>query len=183
MIQTLTIGNIRVAMCPLATDVPHTEARRQAADTLVAAIADGNRLHHRPDGAPYLDNSTLHVTVTHTRRLAAVAVAPHPVGIDIEDERPRLAEVAARITTSADVALPTALHTWTAKEAAFKCAAALPQPPTVISAVTVTADNTATCCGMAMSLYFRPLGSSTLLCLAFPQNLHALIFGSDNIFS
>lgn len=176
MTETFTIGNIRVAMCTLAPGVRHVTARRQAADTLVAAIAGGAVLHHRPDGAPYLDNGALYVTVTHTRRLAAVAVAPHPVGIDIDDERPRLAEVTARVTTPADVALPTPLHTWTAKEAAFKCAATLPQPPAVISAVTVTAADAATCDGMDMSLYFRTLGTSTLLCLAFPQNLQAHIW-------
>ncbi|GHU01344.1 hypothetical protein FACS1894186_3870 [Alphaproteobacteria bacterium] len=41
------------------------------------------------EGKPYLEGLPVHYSVSHSRELLAVAVAPCPVGVDIEFVRPR----------------------------------------------------------------------------------------------
>jgi len=83
------------------------------------------RLHHA-------DGAELHAGLSHSGRFVAVAVGPHPVGLDIEDRRlnagrnwPRLAprilhpQEQAWLAQQPDVAA-SCLTLWTLKEAALK---------------------------------------------------------------
>lgn len=104
------------------------QAETQAVATALAELGFTG-YDHKPDGAPWLpENPHVNISITHSRTHAAVAVAPagHPAfGIDIEQPRTRLLDVAARFLSLAENAdIGTDIHkllrAWTAKEAVFK---------------------------------------------------------------
>lgn len=112
-----------------AADGDTRRARELAAVSrlLKTAVPAEDALLHRDDGAPYLGNHPeLFVSVTHSMHHAALSVARHPHGIDIEDLRPRLRDVAKRFVNEHDrvdtASLSGLLSAWTAKEAVFKAA-------------------------------------------------------------
>lgn len=114
---------------------------REAVQALVRhAFGPGIALEHRADGSPWIEAFPgQHISVSHSRGLAVLAVAPMPVGVDVEDPRPTLLRVAGRFLSEAEhqhySTLPQLLEAWTLKEAAFKAlrpgipATAMPLPP------------------------------------------------------
>lgn len=94
-------------------------------------------LEHRPNGAPYLPAyPDLSISVSHTRGMVSILLAPSPwaVGVDVERLRPQLFRVQGKYLHEGECALLstyvskelTALTLlWSAKEALFK----MLQPP------------------------------------------------------
>lgn len=85
-------------------------------------------IQYRSNGQPYLADSSMHISISHTAGFVAVAIAGTPVGIDIETKnRNALAVSNAFLQPHETEALQgntdrdkEALRIWTAKEAAFK---------------------------------------------------------------
>lgn len=85
-------------------------------------------IQYHSNGQPYLENSNMHISISHTAEFVAVAIAGTPVGIDIETKnRNALAVSNAFLQPHETEALQgntdrdkEALRMWTAKEAAFK---------------------------------------------------------------
>lgn len=132
-----------IALEPSAAANGRADARsreRRAVAALAGAAFGGAEILHHPDGAPYVEgHPEVHISVSHSTRLAVLAVAPVPVGVDIEEPRTALRRVAARFLTEAELEVYAApadlLRAWTLKEAAFKAlrpdvpATAMPLPP------------------------------------------------------
>lgn len=103
------------------------QARERAAVAALLAHACGSglTLAHRPDGAPYVpERPEIYISVSHSWHYAAIALAPYPVGIDVEEPRGQLLRVAPRVLSEAELsscAAPDALlEAWTVKEALYK---------------------------------------------------------------
>ena len=102
------------------------ELEREAVRRLVrAAFGPEAVLEHRADGSPIVAAAgELQISVSHSRHLAVLAVAPTAVGVDIEEPREQLLRVAGRFMTPEEQRnYPTPeliLKAWTLKEAAFK---------------------------------------------------------------
>lgn len=102
------------------------ELEREAVRRLVrAAFGPEAVLEHRADGSPIVAAAgELQISVSHSRHLAVLAVAPTAVGVDIEEPREQLLRVAGRFMTADEQRnYPTPeliLKAWTLKEAAFK---------------------------------------------------------------
>ena len=133
---------------------------------------------HTPAGAPTLPG--FHISISHSRLLAAVALDPvRPVGIDVEEYRPTLENVRSRFTTDEELALisspppqhpnsPTSplLLAWTSKEAIYKT---LPEVgPDFIRDITLLSPASARATGRRFTLTHIPLPPS-LLTLACPE--------------
>lgn len=87
---------------------------------------DAELLHDR-DGAPSVEGFSGHISISHCRGLAALAIHPTMrIGIDIEQPRTQLAAVRHKYLTPAEAAALTTiddmLWAWTAKEAVYKAA-------------------------------------------------------------
>lgn len=114
---------------------------RRAVQQLVEhAFGAGVALEHRADGSPWLPHSPqTYISVSHSRRLAVLAVSPVPVGVDVEEPRATLLRIGARFLTQDEQklyhTLSGLLKAWTLKEAAFKAlrpaapATTMPLPP------------------------------------------------------
>lgn len=82
---------------------------------------------HDPNGAPYLSNKNIFISVSHSGDMVAVAASTDvPIGIDIQTPSPKLRRVASKflsvadkVDISDDLAL---LQAWTIKEAVYKAA-------------------------------------------------------------
>lgn len=102
------------------------EREREAVRRLVrAAFGPQAVLEHRADGSPIVAAAgESQISVSHSRYLAVLAVAPVAVGVDIEEAREQLLRVAGRFMTPDERRhYPTPeliLKAWTLKEAAFK---------------------------------------------------------------
>lgn len=100
--------------------------RRAVAELVSRAAGPGARVIHDPDGAPLLADSPLNISISHSRRYAAVAVDSHRrIGVDIEEPRlEQLRRVISKFLTPDE--LPAwgnrLLAAWTCKEAVFKAA-------------------------------------------------------------
>lgn len=85
-------------------------------------------IQYRSNGQPYLADSSMYISISHTAEFVAVAIAGTPIGIDIETKsRNALAVSNAFLQPHETEALQgntdrdkEALRIWTAKEAAFK---------------------------------------------------------------
>lgn len=94
-----------------------------------AIFGPGTSLAHTDSGAPVLTGRHETISVSHSRTTAAIAVdrdGGNP-GIDIEEPRPQLMRVAARVLSARELdaygGSPDSLaKAWTLKEAAYKCA-------------------------------------------------------------
>lgn len=83
---------------------------------------------YHPDGAPYLRNLPLAVSISHTDGYAAVLLKPNgAAGVDIERRHPRVLKVRSRFLSSEEDAMISerdaadhALIYWCAKEAVYK---------------------------------------------------------------
>ncbi len=78
-------------------------------------------------GKPHLENSVYQISISHSRKLAAVIAAPEPVGIDIQKLVPKISRIehkfmrAAEIDSLEDETRLEHLHVyWGAKEALYK---------------------------------------------------------------
>lgn len=100
---------------------------REAVAGLLSELLPGALIAHRPDGAPYLEGMPdVYISISHSVHYAAIALAPFPIGIDIEEPREQLRRVASRVLSDSELAaadtLPSLLHAWTVKEALYKLA-------------------------------------------------------------
>ena len=84
---------------------------------------------YRPNGAPYLSGSSLHISISHTKGYVSVILSDKvPVGIDIEQYGQRVHRVAHKYMREdesvrlykEDATWSLLLH-WSAKEVMFKC--------------------------------------------------------------
>lgn len=101
------------------------EREREAVRRLVReAFGPQAVLEHRADGSPFVVCAGAEISVSHSRHLAVLAVAPVAVGVDIEEAREQLVRVAGRFMTPEEQKVYSSpgliLKAWTLKEAAFK---------------------------------------------------------------
>ena len=83
---------------------------------------------YRENGAPYLPDSSLHISISHTKGFAAVLLSPEkPIGIDIEYCSDRVHRIKSRFLNENELNLlgdnpktNELLVCWSAKETAFK---------------------------------------------------------------
>ena len=89
---------------------------------------DIDPLIHKYDknGAPYLTDGR-HLSISHTKDLAAIAISSQPVGIDLEHYQEKIIRIAPRflhLKESLDLNMNKDIHylsqIWTAKEALYK---------------------------------------------------------------
>lgn len=120
-------GEIILAVGPIPAGSGNRRDRERAAVTALLHGLHGYAdavIAHRPDGAPYIPDSDVHISISHSRRWAAVALSTgRRVGVDIEEPRPgQLERVAPRIMTPAelDAYEGRLLEAWTLKEAMYK---------------------------------------------------------------
>ena len=74
------------------------EALSQITGHSVSHLLDaGISLSHRENGQPYFDGSQFFVSITHTKTTAAAAVAPFPIGIDLENADRKSLKAAKKI--------------------------------------------------------------------------------------
>lgn len=125
---TATVDDITIALHSIESGSDSRRQREQAAvATLLAELVGQDaRLAHAPDGAPSVAGIA-GVSVSHSRDIAAIAIAPFPgIGIDVEQPRPRqLRAVAGRVLRPDEInrfGPDGLLQAWTLKEAAFKAA-------------------------------------------------------------
>ena len=109
-----------------------TEPRRRewlASLVLLQELAGGQvRIAYRPNGAPYLPDSSLHVSISHTKGYAAVLLQDRPAaGIDIEYRSARVLKIRRRFMNPEEEAAIDKGHEtehlllhWCAKETLFK---------------------------------------------------------------
>jgi phosphopantetheinyl transferase len=110
---------------------PRFASAREAVCWLIANhVGPYVELHHDADGAPLLRGSELHISVSHSRRFAAIALHPaYRIGVDVEEMRPaQLRRVQSRFISLSEAAQWAAtdsqlLAAWTIKEAVYKAAA------------------------------------------------------------
>lgn len=133
MTQRLTINDINIYARKLPEGLTRHEraaAERRAVTEMVAELFGSRAMYgHTPDGAPTVTIPGIDapcISVSHGAGMALLAVAAHPIGIDIESPRDQLSRVASRFVNQGELTGPTTvdalLHVWTAKEAAFKAA-------------------------------------------------------------
>ena len=81
---------------------------------------NGKEILYHANGQPYIADK--HISISHTKDYAAIAVFDTPVGIDIEKiDRKAQTVIKAILQPHEKVEIPEeALDIWTAKEAAFK---------------------------------------------------------------
>ena len=84
-------------------------------------------LDHHPNGAPFLTNTSAHISISHTKKYVAVAISRDSgFGIDIEAISPRVDNILKYFMRSDEYPLPTSDNTlyhliiWSAKESIFK---------------------------------------------------------------
>ena len=115
---------------------PRREREEAAVVRMVERVfGAGARRVHDALGAPLImlpdgNRCKEYVSLSHSRRTAALAVSSRRIGIDIEEERPQLGRVAARVLSDDELKqylqLPHGLlRAWTLKEALFKASRAL----------------------------------------------------------
>lgn len=91
-------------------------------------VGEEIRIAYKPNGAPYLPDSPLYISISHTKGYAAVLLQSQPaVGVDIEYRSERVRKIRSRFMTpeeecGIDKNFETAhlLIHWCAKEALFK---------------------------------------------------------------
>lgn len=112
--------------------LPSRRLERLACRAALAQLLPSTPLHisYLPNGRPVMEGH--HLSFSHCKELSAAAIAPFPVGIDIEPISERILKLYSRIVNQQemkyfDISNPTHLHLcWGAKEAIYKY---LPQLP------------------------------------------------------
>lgn len=123
-----------------------TEREREAINILIRrVIGPEAELMHTPEGAPYIANSDIRISISHSRDYVALAsCAEGDFGIDIEQPRPeQLRRVASRFLSTDEIEYYSAsdellLKAWTLKEAAYK---ALRNGPADLRLIRLPLDN------------------------------------------
>lgn len=123
----ITAGTTRIAIgkiTPLSGESRRDAERRTVEKIVAGMIGPEYIVAHRPDGSPYIQGSDIHISISHSRLMAAVALDPaRPVGVDIEESRPeQLSRVATRYLTDVELEQyrDDLLRAWTRKEARYK---------------------------------------------------------------
>jgi phosphopantetheinyl transferase len=119
----------------VGVDVSHTteikstqRACEKLATLLTIALTLGNKtqLCHTDEGAPFIKNSKMHISISHSAHMVAVAFSPNPIGIDIEHKAEQVLRVREKFLNNRELALignkdkDINLMFWTAKEAVYK---------------------------------------------------------------
>lgn len=113
-----------------------TLAKRRRERTLAYALVNALfqsplLISHHSDGSPYLTDMDLRpverfFSLSHCNGYVAVAEAPFPIGIDVEDPSPKIERVSRKFLSSAErsfiVSPDSMLVAWTIKEAVYKAA-------------------------------------------------------------
>lgn len=96
---------------------------------LVYEVGCRKTIKYHSSGRPYLESGNLHISISHTRGYAAIALCQNaPVGIDIEQRTEKVCRVKDKFLSNEEkLFLPSEkknvealLIIWTAKEAIFK---------------------------------------------------------------
>ena len=170
MTRIIEIGTTRIGILEIAgcCGCGRREAERIATRRILCdMLGHDAQPGHTPAGAPTLPG--FHISISHSRLLAAVALDPvRPVGIDVEEYRPTHENVRSRFTTDEELALisspppqlpnsPTSplLLAWTSKEAIYKT---LPEVgPDFIRDITLLSPASARATGRRFTLTHIPL--------------------------
>lgn len=132
-----SVETLRSRLDNLSDYIPVLEAMRAESrqkEWLATRVLLKELLHketpifYHPNGAPYLNDSNLHISIAHTHGYAAVLLSQQaPVGIDIEYKSDRVAKIRSRFMTPDDEhrldpanELNHLLLYWCAKETLFK---------------------------------------------------------------
>jgi len=82
-----------------------------------------DQLFYNIDGKPYLENGP-HISFSHTRDFAALAISQAPIGVDVERHRAKVKRVAKKFVNPADQApqqtIAQLTDLWCAKESMYK---------------------------------------------------------------
>lgn len=137
-----TIHNTDIYLTNLHGAHVRADRRRVETEATAALVAEAfgsdARLVHDLNGAPRIDGSDVHISLSHSRFHAVMAVNRRSrVGIDVENMRTNsLMRVAARFLTPAELAVAPSgtalLEAWTVKEAIFKSLTPDKQPAGLI---------------------------------------------------
>ena len=125
----MTAPVVFTAPIPCHGPLSRREAEREASLLLARRVAGPDAvIHHYSDGAPFIPGFSGHISLTHCRSLAAIAVSSSPhIGIDAEIWRPQLIRVAPKFLSPSELPYWSAsplrlLFAWTVKEAVYKAA-------------------------------------------------------------
>lgn len=129
-------AGLRLAYCLIPEDDTASRRERETAavrSLLDALLGSDALISHNENGAPYIaGHPEVSLSITHSRRIAAVAISTMPdriIGIDAEEWRSQLVRVAPRVLSAEEMEEYSAseerlLAAWTMKEALFKAALA-----------------------------------------------------------
>mgnify|MGYP001042062475 CR=1 FL=1 len=127
------IDGVRLALCRIEPGHERGTRRRRESKAVQRLLDyfgfSESDYRHSASGAPYIKDSALHISVSHSLDYAAMAVSLQPgIGVDIEQLRPaQLQRVASRFLSGreqAEYSTPDLLlWAWAAKEAIYKSAA------------------------------------------------------------
>lgn len=126
-----------VTECCNPTELAQLKCTRRQLEYLAVRVLVKNltgieyKISHHPSGKPYLVDSPMHITVSHTAGYVAVGLHPKKeVGIDIEQISDRILNVTSRFVRpeefpglkrlSSETQLLVYLLAWSAKETMFK---------------------------------------------------------------
>ncbi len=153
----IELDGATIALSPIESNTAGTRrdherrAIRQLADATIGA--DTEILHHA-DGSPYLsDTAAGHISISHSRHVAALLISREPGwGIDIEEARQeQLSRIAARVLGEDEISAYShdLVQAWTLKEAAFKAAGL---PIADLREIHLGANGTITARGLRLSI-------------------------------
>ena len=89
-------------------------------------LGNNAELCHNEDGAPYIKNAPLHISISHSAHYVALACSAAPVGIDIEYKAEQVLRVREKFLNDRELAATghddkvANMMFWTAKEAVYK---------------------------------------------------------------
>lgn len=141
-------------------------AERAAVAFLMAAALPGAVLRHDEHGAPFIvegeGGGCVHISISHSRNYAVLAVSVCAMGVDVEEDgRSRqLERVSARFLRGDDYLNNGGfLAAWTAKEAVFKAAGI---PTAVLSDIRLTHEGDASLDGRRFALFSHRLSDALI---------------------
>lgn len=133
MIDFYLIENVKIGMMPISEGENLTRRQRErsaVSQILTTMLGADYSIGHNQDGAPIIMKGgapvpSVSISVTHSQKLAAVAIGEDAIGIDAEEWRPALLRVKSRFLTLEEtewVTVEQLLPAWTIKEAVYKAA-------------------------------------------------------------
>ncbi|MFI3318463.1 MAG: 4'-phosphopantetheinyl transferase superfamily protein [Rikenellaceae bacterium] len=106
---------------------PHRAAERLSARALlreelrVRGLPESeNRLLYSSSGAPYIENSELHISISHSPAMVAIVISDAPCGVDIECVNRNFAAIKSRFCRPSEELIAPLPLIWSAKEAVYK---------------------------------------------------------------